>query len=180
MESDIMHYRKHKIPLILKIWPTNLYGYFFQSENIYTYTNHMIDNSGISLWISTLRPHSDHLYMINLFGNKLCLLENNVALISEIISRWCLCCHTGVPYCWHATWHPHRNVPIHWCRTSHWNQQLPILCSAGPWSQRAIALAHASASVSALTPAFIGVAFEVWSSLYFSDSYCFQTYYGGI
>ena len=49
-----------------------------------------------------------------------------------------MCCHTEMPCRRHRTWHPtpsqyrHRatcRCAIHWCGTSHWNTQLPILMS---------------------------------------------------
>ena len=50
-----------------------------------------------------------------------------------------MCCHTGMPCCRHRTRHstpsqytdtePTCRCAIHWCRTSHWNTQLPILMS---------------------------------------------------
>ena len=67
---------------------------------------------------------------------------------SEVISRRCLlvavvlwpmCCHTGMSCHRHRTQHstlsqytdtgPTCRCAIHWCGTSHWNTQLPILMS---------------------------------------------------
>ena len=67
---------------------------------------------------------------------------------SEVISRRCLlvavvlwpmCCHTEMPCRRHRTRHPTPSqytdtgptcrCAIHWCGTSHWNTQLPILMS---------------------------------------------------
>ena len=55
---------------------------------------------------------------------------------------WSMCCHTGMPRRRHRTWYPgftpsqYTNTgptcgcAIHWCGTSHWNTQLPILMSS--------------------------------------------------
>ena len=77
-------------------------------------------------------------------------------LTSEVISQRCLlvavvlwpmCCHTEMPCRRHRTWHPTPSqytdtgltccCAIHWCDTSQWNTQLPILIS-WVWPDREI------------------------------------------
>ena len=58
---------------------------------------------------------------------------------SWTVVLWPMCCHTGMPCRRHMTWHPTPSqytytgptcrFAIHWCGTSHWNTQLPILMS---------------------------------------------------
>ena len=66
--------------------------------------------------------------LLNIWGN-----------IATAVVLWPMCCHTGMPCCRHRTWHPTPSQytatgptcrsAIHWCGTSHWNRQLPILIS---------------------------------------------------
>ena len=78
-------------------------------------------------------------------------------LTSEVILQQCLlvavvfgpmCCHTGMPCRRHRTWHPNPSqytdtgttcrCAIHWCGTSHWKPQQPILMSWVRYDQEII------------------------------------------
>ena len=75
-------------------------------------------------WVSTS--------LLNIWGHIATVPETAVVL-------WPMCCHTGMPCHRHRTWHPTPSqftdtgptcrCAIHWCGTSHWNTQLPILMS---------------------------------------------------
>ena len=118
-----------------------------------SYTSHPI-KSGVSTVLKYRKiilcvavPHNKS-YEVLLRSN-VCFFGLNVTYkTSEVIWQQCLlvavvlwpmCCHTGMPCRRHRTWHPTPSqytdtrptchCAIHWCGTSHWNTELPILMS---------------------------------------------------